>query len=47
MLDNPISTAANVISLWQSNLVAVKLETFLNFRMGHEGAIALLTDADW
>lgn len=53
MLDNPIADsgvptgAASMLSLWQTNSVALMAVRFLNFLVGRPGAVAVLSGFDY
>lgn len=47
MSDDPQDGAAELISLWQCNLVAMKSTIYANWRAERPGAVSVLIDADY
>lgn len=48
MTDSPVSGASAIpISLWQSNLAAVKAERFMNWKVLRAGCVALITGVNY
>ncbi len=42
--DNPSSAAANQVSLYQNNLLGLRAQIFIDWRLRKPGAISVLTD---
>ena len=45
--DDPVSAATELVSLWQSNLVAFLVEVFANWKLAKPDAVAVVTGATY
>jgi HK97 family phage major capsid protein len=43
MSDTPSSSASSMISLWQSNMVGLRAERYINWRTRHTGCVQVIT----